>query len=88
MGADALADLGHGTLRGWRPSLGLPHAGERQRAERRKTAGDQAGTLQEGAAVDAAIRLAGKGSETAVPRLTFRSLDQQFRLPISSLDSG
>src|SRR5262249_15020332 len=53
-GADALADGHRRALCGRRTSLGLAHAGERQRAERRQTAGREAGAAQEAAAIEAA----------------------------------
>ena len=68
--------------RRWRRSgLGLPHAAERQGAQRRETAGGQPRAAQEGAPIDAMIRLARQGGELAPRRLTFRSLDQHGRLP-------
>ena len=54
MRADALADRHRRAWRGWRTGLGLAHAGERQRAERRETAGGQTGAAQEAAAVETA----------------------------------
>ena len=64
-----------------RTGLGLAHAGERQGAQRREPAGGKARAAQEGAATEAAIRLAGESGEIAAPRLTFRSLDQHGCLP-------
>ena len=64
-----------------RSGFGLAHAGERQRAERRETAGGEARAAQEGAAVEAAVRLARESGEVSAPGLTFRSLDQHGCLP-------
>ena len=51
--ADVLAD-GHLRTGRRRGPLPLAHAGERERAERGKAAGDQAGAAQEGAAIEIA----------------------------------
>ena len=57
MRADAFADGHRGAWRGRRAGLGLTHAGERQRAERRETAGGQTGAAQESAAIEPSIRI-------------------------------
>ena len=73
MGADALADrhLRAGGRR--RSGLGLPHAAERQSAQRRETAGGQSRAAQEGAAIDAMIRLADESGRVgrAAPDVPF-----------------
>ena len=73
--ADALADrhLRAGGRR--RSGLGSAHAGKRQRAQRPETTGDETRAAQEGAAVEAAIHLAGEKGEVPAPDLTLRPLD-------------
>ena len=81
MRADVLAD---GDLRtGGRGSrLRLAYARERQRAQRGKTAGDEAGAAEESAAIDPAVRVALQcAGKRAATSLTFRSLDQHGYLP-------
>ena len=81
MRADVLAD---GDLRtgGRGTRLRLAHARERQRAERGKTAGDEAGAAEESAAIDPAVRVALQcAGKRAATSLTFRSLDQHGYLP-------
>jgi hypothetical protein len=63
------------------PAFALSHAGERQGAGRGEAAGNEAGAAEEGAAIETAIRLAGESGEIHASRVTFRSLDQQGRLP-------
>src|SRR5207302_6837836 len=82
MGANVLACFDRRARLGRRPGLGLAHAAERQGADRRKSAGDEAGAAQETAAVERAARLAcERGSQRAAARLAFRPFDQHGRLP-------
>ena len=61
MGADILADGDCGAGAAGAAGLGLAHAAERQRAQRRQTAGGEARAAQEGAAIETSIRLIGEG---------------------------
>src|SRR5271166_911139 len=74
--ADAFADRHLRTGRRRWSGLGPAHAGERQGAQRPETTGNKARTAQERAAVEAAIRSAGKSGEIPEPGPTLRSLDQ------------
>jgi hypothetical protein len=82
MRADVLADGDLRTCRRRRARLGLADAAEWHCTDGRETTGSQTGTAQEGAAVEAALRLtlqsARKGGATD---LTICSLDQHGRLP-------
>ena len=64
------------------PAFGLAHARERQRAQRRQTAGNKAGTAKESAAVETAAGLFGeRGGKLTVAGLAFCSFDQHRCLP-------
>ena len=76
MRADALMDGHRGAWRGRRAGLGLTHAGERQRAQRRETASSQTRAAQEGASIETSIRFIGEGGQRAALSLAFCPLDQ------------
>ena len=76
MRADALMDGHRGAWRGRRAGLGLTHAGDRQRTQRRETAGSQTRAAQESAAIETSIRFIGEGGQRAALSLAFCPLDQ------------
>ena len=77
MGADTFADGDFCAGRRRRAGLGLAHRAELQHAQRRETAGREAGAAQEGAAVEAAVQLPWQcAGEDAAACMTFRPLDQ------------
>ena len=63
MRADALVDCYRGARRGRRTGLRLAHAGERQRAECRETAGSETRAAQKGAAVETSAGFGGEAGK-------------------------
>jgi len=84
--ADVLADDDLGSCRRRRSGMGLAHGGERQRAERGKTAAEEARAAQQRAPINPAIRFPLHCGEGAAGAVTLRSPDQHDRL--LSPDSG
>src|SRR5581483_8215053 len=80
MRADVLADGDLRALRGRRTGLGLAHAVELKRAERRETAGREAGASQEGAAIERLGLTLQQTGERAAASLAFCPFDQHGRL--------
>ncbi len=89
MRADVLADGDRGAGLGRRAGFRLADAGQRQRAERGKTARDEAGAAQERPAIEAGVGLARQRlRKRTAASLTFRSLDQHDCFSLTSWDSG
>jgi hypothetical protein len=80
--ADVLADGHLRASRRRRTGLGLAHARQRQRAERRQGAGDEPRFAQEIAAIETAVGLAPeRRCKRAAARLPVSAFDQHGRLP-------
>ena len=88
MSAHVLAAGDLRARRRWGTGLCPAQTCERQCAERREAAGDEAGPAQEAAAVETAVRLAlNRGSKRSVAGRALRSFDQHRR-PLTWPDSG